>query len=561
MRCALLQINSTVGDISGNAGRIGQAYLSAAARGAQLCVTPELALIGYPPRDLLLYPAFVDEAQRALEALARRTAAWPDCALVLGTAGRNASGAGRALYNQAVFIHQGQVMARYAKRLLPTYDVFDEARYFEPGKVPCVIEFGGVRVALTVCEDIWNDSDACPEYGIAPLAGHPSFDLLVNLSASPFTVGKQRLRETMLAAIAVKYGVQALYVNSVGGNDDLVFDGRSMHVVGDGLSSRAGGFVEDALHVDTALGPITASVFFGQEAATAAPQSGIADDDFTPEAEIWRALVLGVRDYCAKTGQDSVVLGLSGGVDSALTAAIACEALGAENVLGLLMPSQYSSGHSLTDALALAGNLGMRTATLSVEPAMKAYDAILAEVFSGCPPDVTEENLQARIRGNLLMACSNKFGRMLLTTGNKSEISVGYCTIYGDMCGGLAVIGDLYKTEVYRLCRWLNGRGEQRIPENILVKPPSAELRPNQTDQDSLPPYEELDAILYCLLEQRKSVEEIVAAGHRRETVRRVAHLVRVAEFKRRQAAPVLKITRQAFGVGWRMPLACRYEF
>jgi NAD+ synthase/NAD+ synthase (glutamine-hydrolysing) len=300
---------------------------------------------------------------------------------------------------------------------------------------------------------------------------------------------------------------------------------------------------------------------FGQEAATAAPLSGIADDDFTPEAEIWRALVLGVRDYCAKTGQGSVVLGLSGGVDSALTAAIACDALGAENVLGLLMPSPYSSGHSLTDALALAGNLGMRTATLSVEPAMNAYDAILAEVFSGCPPDVTEENLQARIRGNLLMACSNKFGRMLLTTGNKSEISVGYCTIYGDMCGGLAVIGDLYKTEVYRLCRWLNGQGRQSIPENILVKPPSAELRPNQTDQDSLPPYEELDAILYCLLEQRMSVEEIAAAGHGREIVRRVAHLVRVAEFKRRQAAPVLKITSQAFGIGWRMPLACRYEF
>ncbi|MDR0828289.1 MAG: NAD+ synthase [Desulfovibrio sp.] len=546
MRCALLQINSTVGDLDGNAERIVQAALKAAGQGAQLCVTPELALVGYPPRDLLLYPAFIDKAEEVLLSIAGR-AAKSGVALILGTVGRNRSGSGKPLHNQAVFIRAGRIEARYSKRLLPTYDIFDEARYFEPGNASCRIEHQGLRLALTVCEDIWNDSAflTSPAYALDPLAGHPPFDLLVNLSASPFTVGKQLLRQDMLAGLTRKYAAYVLYVNMTGGDDDLIFDGRSMCVTPAGeLAARARAFAEDTLLVDTE-----------------APAQTPAEDDFTPEAEIWRALVTGTRDYCLKTGQSSVILGLSGGIDSSLVAAIAVKALGADKVRGVLMPSPYSSGHSVSDALELARNLDIKTSTLAIEPAMRAYADILAADFAGRGPDVTEENLQARIRGNLLMAFSNKFNTLLLTTGNKSEISVGYCTIYGDMCGGLAVIGDLYKTEVFRLCRWINAAGEARIPENVLQKAPSAELRPDQTDQDSLPPYAELDAILQGLLEERLPASEIIAAGHERETVLKVANLVRVAEFKRRQAAPVLKITNQAFGVGWRMPIACRQVY
>jgi NAD+ synthetase len=542
MRCALLQINSTVGDIRGNAAKIIQGARKAAEAGAELCVTPELALVGYPPRDMLLYPAFADKAEQALRGIADATAAG-GTALILGTVGPNLSGSGKALCNQAVFISRGRIEARYSKRLLPMYDVFDEARYFEPGGSPCLIEHQGLRLALTVCEDIWNDSAfrTSPAYAVEPLAGHPPFDLLVNLSASPFTVGKQSLREDMLTRLARKYAAHALYVNAVGGNDDLIFDGRSMLASPAGeLAARAKGFEEDLLVTDV---PASTPV--------------LSEDDFTPESEIRRALVTGTRDYCLKTGRPSVVLGLSGGIDSSLTAAIAVQALGPDRVLGLLMPSPYSSGHSIADALQLAQNLGIETCTLNIQPVMRAYDAVLAEAFAGRAPDVAEENLQARIRGNLLMAFSNKFNKLLLTTGNKSEISVGYCTIYGDMCGALAVIGDLYKTEVFRLCRRLNVEYGPCIPENVLVKQPSAELRPNQTDQDSLPPYAELDAVLRLMLEERLSPDEIAAAGHERETVLRVAALVQGAEFKRRQSAPVLKITKQAFGVGWRMPVAC----
>jgi NAD+ synthase/NAD+ synthase (glutamine-hydrolysing) len=543
MRCALLQINSTVGDIRGNAEKILRSVRKADEAGADLCVTPELALIGYPPRDMLLYPSFDDRAEQALRAVADATA---DCgtALVLGTVGLNPSASGKPLRNQAVFIRRGRIEARYSKRLLPAYDVFDEARYFEPGESPCLIGHQGLRLALTVCEDIWNDGDVLtgPSYAVEPLAGHPPFDLLVNLSASPFTVGKQSRREAMLRRLARKYAAHALYVNAVGGNDDLIFDGRSMLAAPAGvIAARARDFAEDVLLVDVpASGP-----FPVMEACA-------------PEAEILQALVTGTRDYCLKTGQSSVVLGLSGGIDSSLTAAIATQALGPDKVLGLLMPSPYSSGHSIADALELARNLGMETRTLDIEPVVRAYDAVLAEAFAGRAPDVAEENLQARIRGDLLMAFANKFGKLLLTTGNKSEISVGYCTIYGDMCGALAVIGDVYKTDVFRLCRSLNAERGPCIPEHVLTKPPSAELRPNQTDQDSLPSYDELDAVLRCLLEERLSPDDIAAAGHARETVLKVAALVQGAEFKRRQAAPVLKITAQAFGVGWRMPVACR---
>lgn len=546
MRFALLQCNTKVGDITGNAALILDMTLEAASKGAEVCVTPELALSGYPPRDLLLYPAFINALERAVRDLAKAMTGL-DIALILGTVGRNTDGIGKPLFNQALFIHDGRILARYTKRLLPFYDVFDEDRYFEPGTAPCVVPFKGRRIALTVCEDIWNDGAFWPirNYALDPLAGSPPFDLLVNLSASPFTVGKQSMRQAMLASLAGKYATPVLYANLAGGNDDLVFDGRSMCVMPDGsLLARGNAFAEDLVVCD--------------------PEAGIgavAEDDPARESEIWRALTLGVRDYCRKSGIRKAVLGLSGGVDSSLVAAIACEALGPEQVTGALMPSPYSSDHSVSDAEALARNLGITTVTLPIREAMRAYDGILSAVFAGQEPDTTEENLQARIRGSLLMALSNKFGALLLTTGNKSEMSVGYCTIYGDMCGGLAVIGDVYKTEVYPVCRWLNAVRGGVIPGNVLAKEPSAELRPGQKDRDSLPPYDKLDIILKALLENRLGVHDICAAGYKPETVRRIAGLVKNAEFKRRQAAPVLKITSHAFGLGWRMPIVCNQAY
>ncbi|MDR1242628.1 MAG: NAD+ synthase [Deltaproteobacteria bacterium] len=578
MKCALIQSNAKVGDIAANASAIIAKAKEAAFSGAELCVTPELALVGYPPRDLLLYPAFVDEAEEAVLRIAAEISGL-NIALILGSIGRNTSGKGKQLFNQALFIAGGNVKSRYSKRLLPTYDVFDETRYFEAGDRPCVVTHQGLRLALTVCEDIWNDSAfwANPNYAFDPLEGHPPFDLLINISASPFTVGKQKLRREMLAALAGKYFVPVVYVNAVGGNDDLIFDGRSMYVTGEGaLAARAAGFKEDLLLVDVhaeapAPEPAGSRILpsgacrMESRAESSIRSSGqslrVTEDDFAPESEIWRALTLGLKDYCGKIGVNSVLLGLSGGIDSSLVAALACEALGRGRVHGLLLPSPYSSGGSLADAAKLAANLGLSTATLPIAPVMLAYEAVLQEAFRGCVQDVTEENLQARIRGNVLMAFSNKFGKLLLTTGNKSEISVGYCTIYGDMCGGLAVIGDLYKTEVFRVCRWLNHERGGIIPENVLLKPPSAELRPGQTDQDSLPPYAELDDILLAMLEERRSAAEIIAQGHAEETVLKVANLVRMAEFKRRQAAPVLKITSHAFGVGWRMPIACKQAY
>jgi NAD+ synthase/NAD+ synthase (glutamine-hydrolysing) len=509
--------------------------------GARLAAAPELSITGYPPRDLLLYGGFAREAERAAEKLAR--AAEPlGLALVCGSVGRNPH-KGRPLLNRALVMERGILERGYAKRLLPTYDVFDEARYFEPGKSPLVFSVGGRRVAVTVCEDIWNDEAFWPRphYELDPLSGHPPFDVLLNISASPFSVGKQALREKMLGALAEKHGAHVLYVNQAGANDEIIFDGRSSHFGPDGkLMARAAAFAEDILLCDLE-----------------SPSPNVSEDDFSPESETQRALELGVRDYCHKNGITSVVLGLSGGIDSAVTAALARGAVGKENVHGLIMPSPYSSAHSVKDAEDLARNLGIGVLDkVPIKEAMDAFSSMLRPVFKGLPPDAAEENIQARIRGVLLMGCANKFGRMLLTTGNKSEISVGYCTIYGDMCGALAVIGDLYKTEVFRLARHLN-RDETLIPESTLTKPPSAELKPNQTDQDSLPPYEVLDAILRELLERRLTPEELMAAGRFDEaTVRRVSYLVKAAEFKRRQAAPVLKITSQAFGVGWRMPIA-----
>ena len=585
LRCALIQYNPKVGDILSNVAKIEAMVRKAHADGASMAVAPEMSIIGYPPRDLLLYPFFIEEAQEAAIALAKRLGDI-DLMLVAGSVAFRIDGSGRSLQNVAYVMEGGRIMRRYAKRLLPTYDVFDEARYFEPGDSPVVVERQGVRLALTICEDIWNDMEYWPQplYRLDPLAGSPPFDVLVNLSASPFSVAKQDLREDLLSALARKHGVEAIYVNQVGANDELIFDGRSLHIDREGQTiARGKAFDEDLIIVELgtgilagleSLGSSSGGSGSGMEAGSGfgegsgAGGSGLGSSgacpgpNLEPEAEVWPALVLGVRDYCRKNGMSSVILGLSGGIDSALTAAVAAEAVGPENVTGVLMPSPYSSDHSLADALALIKNLKLNPARiLKIAPAMTVFDEILAPSFEGLASDATEENIQARIRGVLLMALANKFGSLLLTTGNKSELAVGYCTIYGDMCGALAVIGDLYKTEVFRLARWLNSRDGEVIPESTLTKPPSAELRPNQTDQDSLPPYEELDAILRFLLEDKEGPGALEARGFDLGVVRKVAGLVRVAEFKRRQGAPVLKISGQAFGVGWRMPITCGSVF
>jgi len=541
LRIALLQINPTAGDIDGNSSLIIGGARTAQSQAADLAVTPELALMGYLPRDLLMSRGFVKRSGEALARIAVELKNGP--ALLVGVATLNPNEIGRPLFNSAVLLRNGEVGPAFHKTLLPTYDVFDEDRYFEPALEPQILEFQGWRLGISICEDVWNDRDFWQRrrYHQDPMEilAQAGAQAIVNLSASPFTVGKQLLREQMLGHIARKHGLPLAYVNQVGGNDDLIFDGRSgLWDAQGGLGARAKGFRDDVVVADLARGT-----------------GAVAEDDFEAEAEVWNALVLGVRDYARKTGFAKVLLGLSGGIDSALTAAIGADALGPENVLGVMMPSRYSSRGSVDDSEELARNLGIRTLTLPIAEIMRTYDALLAPAFQGFRQDVTEENIQSRIRGNLLMALSNKYGSLLLTTGNKSEMSVGYCTLYGDMNGGLAVIADLPKMMVYRVSRWRNRR-KPDIPEAILTKAPSAELRPGQTDQDSLPPYELLDQILELHVEESKGAEEIVGLGFDAATVRRVLRLVRAAEFKRKQAPPVLKVTSRAFGTGWRMPIA-----
>jgi len=544
LRIALLQTNPTAGDISGNSALIVRGVKQAQTLGADLVVTPELALMGYLPRDLLMSRGFIQRGAQELQHIARELAGGPP--VLVGVATLNPSDMGRPLYNSAVLVQDGTVGHAYHKTLLPTYDVFDEDRYFEPAHGPQILDLKGCRLGISICEDVWNDRDFWKRrrYHQDPIEilSKAGAQAIVNLSASPFNVGKQTLREDMLSHMAKKYRLPLMITCQVGGNDDLIFDGRSAAFTADGqLFARAKGFEEDILIVDLSAGTN--------------PPNTIAPDDFEPEAEIWNALVLGVRDYARKTRFRQVLLGLSGGIDSALTAAIAADAMGPENVLGVMMPSRYSSRGSIDDSIELARHLGIRTMELPISGIMETYESTLADAFRGRQPDVTEENIQSRIRGNLLMALSNKFGSLLLTTGNKSEMSVGYCTLYGDMNGGLAVIADLPKMMVYRVSRWRNRRNLV-IPESTLTKPPSAELRPDQTDQDSLPPYELLDQILELHVEQSQSAEEIIAQGFDEQTVRRVVRLVRIAEFKRKQAAPVLKVTSRAFGTGWRMPIA-----
>ena len=544
MKIALLQINPTVGDLTGNARLIADAVREAGRSGADLAVTPELALVGYLPRDLLLSSEFVSRSWEHLQRLACELEGEPP--VLVGLPEPNPNDEGRPLFNTAALVRGGRIDQRFRKALLPTYDVFDEDRYFEPFHGAQIIEIGLRRVGISICEDIWNDRDFWKRrrYHHDPVEELVRLDAaaIVNLSASPFSVGKHRRREEMLSSMARKYGVPLVYVNQFGGNDDLVFDGRSC------AFDRAGAVIARGRPFGRDI------VLCDLEAGTPIPA-----DDLAPEAEIWHALVLGTRDYARKCGFSRALLGLSGGIDSSLTAAIAVEALGASNVLGILMPSPFSSRGSVDDALQLARNLGIDSLTLPIDEAMNAIEGTLSGAFAGAARDVTEENIQSRIRGNLLMAISNKRGALLLTTGNKSELSVGYCTLYGDMSGGLGVIADVPKTMVYRVGRWLNDRAAAPvIPEAVFTKAPSAELRPNQTDQDSLPPYDELDAILQRHIEQHQPADEIITAGFDAATVHRVLRMVRAAEFKRKQAAPGLKVTDRAFGTGWRMPIAAR---
>ncbi|MBM3822578.1 MAG: NAD+ synthase [Verrucomicrobia bacterium] len=543
MKIALAQINTTVGDFPGNTEKTLDAYRRAAAEGAELVVLPELTLAGYPPRDLLLRESFVEANLGCLKNLAGQLQGPP---ALVGFAARSERRPGRSVANAAALLHQGRIQEVRHKTLLPTYDVFDEDRYFEPAETNPVLLAAGRRLGVTICEDLWNDEDFWPE---RRYCANPAFDLraqgidiLVNLSASPWHLGKERTRRRMLSELAVKMACPLAYCNLVGGNDELVFDGQSLLLNGQGRILAAGRAFEEDL--------IVASTEAGEGSGT----SSMSDEE-----AVCRALVLGLRDYVRKCGFKSVVLGLSGGIDSALVASLAAEALGPEQVLGVSLPSRYSSQGSLDDARELAQRLGIRYEVIPIQPPFESVKGQLRDVFGDRPEDTTEENIQARLRGVTLMALSNKFGSLLLTTGNKSEMAVGYCTLYGDMCGGLAVISDVPKTLVYRLARWIN-RERVIIPEASVTKPPSAELRPNQTDQDSLPPYETLDAILEAYVVEGRSSQFIAAQGHSIEAVRQVVRLIDMSEYKRRQAAPGLKVTTKAFGMGRRIPIAQRYR-
>lgn len=543
MKVGLAQLNTIVGDLEGNRKKILDTYHRLVAEGAELVVFPELVVTGYPPRDLLLRPRFLADAEASLNAIAAEIGVIP---ALIGSVRRNPEPRGRVALNAAAWCESGQVRHWAQKCLLPTYDVFDEDRYFEASTSPLVVEWQGRRFGITICEDIWTGPlvETSRHYATDPLAqlAERKLDLLINLSASPWSYGKDSTRRHIVDAAAARVGAPIVYVNAVGGNDELIFDGHSLVALPDGsLHSGLAPFEEDCRVVDLA-------------------HPGHEDSRFerSEMADIWAALVLGLRDYAHKTGFRRGLVGLSGGIDSALVAAIAAEALGRENVIGISLPSKISSQHSRDDAAALARNLGIRFETLPIAEVVQSAESVLAPLFIGRPIDVTEENIQARARGLLLMAVSNKFGALLLTTGNKSEVSVGYCTLYGDMCGGLAVISDVPKTKVFALCRWLN-REREVIPWNTITKPPSAELRPDQKDEDSLPPYDLLDTILQRYVEEGKSRAELIAEGFDEAIVRDVTRKVDLNEYKRKQMAPGLKITPLAFGVGRRIPIVQKY--
>jgi NAD+ synthase (glutamine-hydrolysing) len=540
MRVGFAQINTIVGDIEANFRKILAAYREAIGQGAQLVITPELALTGYPPQDLVFKSGFVPQTLDQLRVLHEAVDTVP---LLVGYVDFNPKKSGKPFVNSCAVLEKNRPIRKIFKTLLPTYDVFDEARYFEPADDQQPIELLGQKIGITICEDIWTDKYLRHDlYHTDPVRRlvESGASIILNLSSSPFFVGKPVLRRAMVSELATQYGVPFFYCNAVGGNDELVFDGNSFVINKQGRTTAC------------------LAAFTEQIAVVDSETPAISEVELSAEEEIFRALVLGVRDYFAKCGFRSAVLGLSGGIDSAVTAAIAVEALGKDNVAGVSMPSSYSSAGSLDDADRLAKNLGIARLVIPIKEPFEVLKSQFKEVFAGRKEDTTEENMQSRLRGLILMSLSNKFGHLLLTTGNKSELAVGYCTIYGDMCGGLAVISDVPKTMIYRLARWIN-RHREVIPANSIVKPPSAELKPNQTDQDTLPPYDTLDAILQLYVEEQRSPAEIIQRGFDPEVVRWIQRRVDINEYKRRQAAPGLKVTSLAFGSGWRMPIAQRY--
>lgn len=551
MKIALAQLNTVVGDIDGNTDRVVEAAGRAQAAGADLVVFHELCICGYPPKDLVERPAFIARADAALARLAEVSRRFDPMGLVVGLPQRSSRDAGKRIANAVALVAAGEVLRVQEKVLLPTYDVFDEARYFDAGGDVEPVEFAGESLGLSICEDAWNDPDLFRNrpYDIDPIAvlAQKGAGVIVNVSASPFSTGKDSLRHDIVRSHALRHGVPFVMVNQVGGNDELVFDGRSLAVDAAGRALAVLPAFEEALEVvDTA-------------ARSGVPAQGPVFEPLDEIEGMVAALVLGTRDYLHKCGFEKAVVGVSGGIDSAVTLAIAADALGSENVRAVAMPSPHSSPGSIDDSAVLCDNLGVDMDVVEIGDVMAAYDRMLVDPLSGTARDVTEENIQARIRGNVLMAYSNKFGCLVLSTGNKSELAVGYCTLYGDMSGGLAVISDVPKLDVYRIAEWLN-RGGEVIPRAIIEKPPSAELRPGQKDTDSLPPYEVLDAILDLYIEEGASRDDICARGFAPETVDWVLAAVRRNEYKRKQAAPGLKVTSKAFGVGRRFPIAARYD-
>ncbi|MCB8749017.1 NAD+ synthase [Rhodoferax sp. U2-2l] len=555
LKLCIAQLNLVVGDLAGNSQKIIQAAQDAYQQGARLVLTPELSICGYAAEDLFLRAAFITACDDAVKAVAAALAPLKDLAVVVGHPmggdSRTKSVAVQQRFNAASVLREGQVVATYAKRELPNYQVFDERRYFTPGQGVCVFEAGEagstVKVGLLICEDAWFEAPARQTRDAGA-------ELLAVINASPFHVGKGLERELMMRERVRDCGLPLVYAHLVGGQDEVVFEGHSFALNADGsLAARAPSFQEDGLlvQIDATQGGLTIS-------STIAPER-------TPDEDLWGALVLGVRDYITKNGFPSVLLGLSGGIDSALVLAIAVDALGKDRVRAVMMPSPYTADISWIDAREMARRLGVRYDELSIVPEFEAFKATLAGEFKGLAEDTTEENIQARIRGTLLMALSNKFGSIVLTTGNKSEMATGYCTLYGDMAGGFAVIKDLAKTTVFRMARWRNahdpyGTGFDPIPERIITRPPSAELRPDQTDQDSLPPYEVLDAILERYMENDQSIEAIIAAGFERADVERVTRLIKINEYKRRQSPVGIRVTHRSFGKDWRYPITNRFR-
>ena len=544
LKIGLLQFNSTIGDFAANRQKLLAGYETACARGAEFILAPELFLCGYPPRDLLLRADFVATNLAVLTETAEKIGPVPLC---VGYVDENPDRPGRGLRNSAAVLRHGKIVWRTHKCLLPTYDVFDEDRYFEPGKTATPFEFNGRKLGITICEDIWNDQDFWPErlYRRDPVKEliAQGAEAIVNVSASPWHDGKERVRLEMLQRVARDEGVPLAYANLIGANDELIFDGHSVVVNKRGETLALGkGFAEDLLVVDWDTG---------------APAS--KDGWPVREQQLFAALSLGIRDYISKCGFKSAIVGLSGGIDSALVAVLAADALGPDKVMGISMPARYSSQGSLSDAEILAKNLGIRYEVLPIETVFQSVEKQLAKVFVGTKPNEAEENVQSRLRGVTLMALSNKFGGLVLTTGNKSEMAVGYCTLYGDMCGALAPLADVFKMDVYRISRWVN-REREIIPAASITKPPSAELRPDQKDQDSLPPYEVLDQILDAYVVQDLSKQEIIKRGFDAAVVNDVINKITFSEYKRRQAAPGLKVSPRAFGIGRRIPIAQRFR-